>query len=283
MKILFLISFFLLTNFVNAQIIYNKTWATGDLPQSGTVNLSSLCLSTNPTAAYITDSFNNGQNWIRFETRLADSLCPAVGSAKRSEVSIFQADAAMVNGEWFQWRTQYPAWQPNDPTPEAIGQYHHPALAKTGPPVFEIWSENGLLYAATTFDSTESGTPMETHSLIGAMNKGVTDEWLLYYHRSITSDGITRLYRNGLLVFERYGANANMYNGTLEPTGFFKIGIYKWVNGSSNVNVRSKQGSRVVYSGYLKVGNSSATYETFYPATTTPITPVSGVKGLFKL
>lgn len=253
-------------------ILYYVDWSTGDLSQSGAVNLSSLCLSTNPNSAYITDSFNDGQKWIRFETRLADALCPAIGTAKRAEVSIFQASEAMASGEWFGWTTMYPAWQQFDVAPEVIGQYHHPALSPTGPPPFEIWAESNKYYMANTFDTLGNGVLYSKNTLIGTIVPGQKEQWVVYYHRALNMTGIIRAWRNGVKVFERYGSNANRYAGSIEPTGFFKIGMYKWVNGSLNTAVRSKHGSRVVYAGYLKVGDSGASLSDFYTAPTPPDT-----------
>lgn len=252
-------------------IIYDVSWTSGTISQGGLVNTASLCISTNTTAATIVDSFNAGQNWLRIETKLTDGPCPTTLKANRSEVSIFSANAAMTTGEYFYNEQMYPLWQLKDPTPEITWQYHHPdGLSKTGPPPVDLWVQNGSYYIGGAHDENGTNTPVERLVKIGDVVPGQVEKWLLYYHRSLSSDGVIRVWRNSVLVFEELGPNANKVSGAIEPTGYYKTGIYKWVNGSTTAGVPSKQGSRVIYIRNIKVGTAAAVPEDFYPAILPP-------------
>lgn len=273
MKLLLTILF--LISIAQAQIITNITWATGPLGQGGAVNTASQCAPPNDSSA-ITDSFIIGRA-VRFQTNRDDALCPAGSTGKRQELSFFQSSASMTQGEWFFLKTMYPAWQPADPRPELIWQYHQRDTSISGTPLVSIWVENGIAKVSGAY--TIGGTRNVIDYTLGPISPGKVDEWLLYYKRSITSTGITRIWRNGVLVYERYGANANELWGSIEPTGYFKWGLYKWVNAGPNP---STQGARVIYETSNKVGNATATFEDFYPPTP-PAPSETGIKGKFKL
>lgn len=265
MRIVLIISLLFNICFGQTGIIYDVYEGSGTLSQGGQVNLASLCLATNPNAGSMSDSFNGSNLWVRFVTALTDGQCPLASGTKRSEVSIFQASAAMTTGVWFYEEMLYPSWIMPDPRPEVIWQYHD--VVTNGSPPIELWVESGNYYVVGTYNPT--GTlPITFKTYIGTVSPGKKEEWLLQYVRAIDVTGILRVWRNGQLAYERLGANANLYNGGLEPTGFYKMGLYKWVNGGSNP---SKFAERVIYGGYLKVGDSTATYNSFYPVV--PPTP----------
>lgn len=264
-KLIFILTLSLFANFVNGQIIYDVDWATGGLSQGGQVNLASQCYPPNDTAI-ICDSFNAGSNWLRFSTKLTDAQCPPASGTKRSEISIFSASLAMTTGVWFYWENMYPTYEAFDPKAEVIWQYQKPVTSPAGSPPLELWVENGLYYVAISFDSTGSN-PLTRKIWMSNVIPGQHEQWLVYYKRSIGSDGEIRIWQNQRVVFEQLGANSNKIGGTLEGTGYVKMGIYKWVNGGANPSLFPE---RVVFSGYWKVGNAAATYEDFYP---TPLPP----------
>ncbi|WP_336515896.1 PKD domain-containing protein [Pollutibacter soli] len=68
---------------------------------------------------------------------------------------------------------------------------------------------------------------------LGAVVKGQWEDWLLERNWSGGSDGFLRFYRNGKLVYEKYGANYFTRGGDA-PIARMQHGLYKWVWATSN-------------------------------------------------
>lgn len=257
-------------------------FATGTLGQSGKVNLASQCSPPNTLAIIVRadSNFSNGKAAVRFQTNLTDTLCPLNSKGKRNEVSLFTASTYMQNGTWFQVRTRYPSWQPADPRPETIWQMHQPDNSiGQSTPLVELWVENNVCYIVGSY--IIGGVTTTFQDIVGTIVPGVEDVWTLHYVRSITGTGVTEVYRNGYLIWSRYGANCNDNGaGAIEDIGYFKWGMYKWVNAGANP---SKQGARVVFVGDVKIGYAGNTIADLQPIASIPTPSSGGVKMLIKL
>lgn len=119
---------------------------------------------------------------------------------------------------------------------------------------------------------------------LGKVEKGVWVDWLLHRNWKSDSSGFLKLYKNGVLVFEHYGPNADGRSG-VAPICRIQHGIYKWVWASSNGQGEGT-GSALpgqdpnapntpvkLYIGEVKFGNSSARIEDFLKTGTTPPPP----------
>jgi hypothetical protein len=68
---------------------------------------------------------------------------------------------------------------------------------------------------------------------LGPVIKGVWEDWLLERNWKTDASGFIRFYRNGKLVFEKYGANYFGRSGDA-PIARMQHGLYKWVWATSN-------------------------------------------------
>lgn len=240
-------------------VTLNKDFNTGTLTQ-GIFLTSGLC--NQPHDGYLTDSFStDGGKSFRTEVRLTDTTC---GFSKRSEMNIPVANTVSKTAEWFAFDTYVPTWQPDDVKVEGFVQYH---TLSSNPPPFLLAVENGV-YQFRQFYKPDGVTVFNLVTPFGTFPKGQWNKFVVHYKRSLGSDGLIELWCNGTRYISKTGPNACLENGAIEPTGYFKFGMYKWVNSGASP---SQHGARVVYVDNIKVGNATATISDFVTASTPPV------------
>ncbi|MBL0356918.1 MAG: heparin lyase I family protein [Chitinophagaceae bacterium] len=244
---------------LKAQVTLNKDFNTGTITQ-GIFLTSGLC--NQPTDGYLTDSFStDGGKSFRTEVKLTDITC---GYSKRSEMNIPVANTVSKTAEWFAFETYVPLWQENDIKVEGFVQYH---TLSPNPPPFLLAHENGV-YQFRQWYKHDGVTITNLVQPVGSFPKGQWNKWVVHYKRSLGIDGLIELWCNGTRLISKTGPNACLENGAIEPTGYFKFGMYKWVNSGSSPSLH---GSRVVYIDNVKVGNATATINDFVTANTPPV------------
>jgi hypothetical protein len=247
----------------DAAVTLSKDFNTGTLTQN-VFSTASLC--NQPRDAYLTaDYATDGGMSVRFETRKTDVQC----FSYRAELYLSRLRTDMMSAEWFAFDTYVPASQPDDTRPESHAQYHQITEIDGSPP-WGLWYENGVYKLVQQFTLDGQETSIVTTDIPGTYPKGAWHKWVVHYKRSIGSDGLLEVWVDGQKRITRTGPNANQYLGTLEPTGSFKFGIYKWVNSGSNP---STQESRVVYVDNVKLGDSASTIADFVAGTPPPTIP----------
>jgi hypothetical protein len=103
---------------------------------------------------------------------------------------------------------------------------------------------------------------------LGVFEKNSWQSYVMHIKHSTGSTGLIELWRNGVKLMNRSGANMT-YVDDDEHNPSLKLGIYKsaW-NGSST----SETSTRVIYYDDIKIGNEYATYEDMVPVPNPPPT-----------
>ena len=255
MKYLLLIFFILLfcLQSKSQALTLDKDFNTGPLTQE---IFSTAGLCNQPHDGYLTDSFStDGGKSFRTEVRLTDITC---GYSKRSEMHIPVASTISKTAEWFAFDTYVPVWQQEDIRVEGFVQYH--ALS-SNPPPFSLTCENGV-YQLRQYYKPDGITVFNLITPLETFPKGQWNKFVIHYKRSLGNDGLIELWCNGIRYISKTGPNTTLENGAIEPTGYFKFGMYKWVNTGANPSVYA---ARVLYLDNIKVGNSTATINDFTP------------------
>lgn len=237
----------------HATITLSKDFNSGSVTQ-GVFNAAGLC--NPPFDGYLSSDFApDGGKSFRAETKLTDVIC---GGSKRSEMHVSMIRPEMISAEWFAFDTYVPASQPDDTKPEGFAQYHSNTSA--GSPPWGLWYENGAYKLVQSFAPTGTTPTTIVNNISGSYPKGQWHKWIVHYKRSLGSDGLIELWVDGQKKVTRTGANTNLYNGVIDPTGYFKFGIYKWVNAGANPSL---QASRVVYIDNVQLADSTTTIDDF--------------------
>lgn len=281
-KICILLTGILLTLESFSQVIVKQAGFESGTVLQGIFGQFQLCLSDNPGAGYISDSFaREGTKSLRLETKTTDSLC---GLSYRAAVYV-PFDASWYNS--YQTRvafsTYIPSWLPNDNSSyknELWMQMQIKPKVSFGNPVLGLWLVNGVWRLRHSFDTLAFGTrtlPYKDYS-IGAMNKGVWEDWVLLANFTINDpSGYIKLYKNGVLVIDIKGSNFNNEDGVIQEQPYFSLGPYKfgWPHPATAVTGVTK---RVGFFDRILFGSPAATYSDFAPVVPPVIPPIPDTK-----
>lgn len=231
MKIKYLLLIFLLlSTSTYSQLLFKTGWESGDILQNKfyRYSLAYTPYSNYPnghSAKIDTTIFSTGKKSLKFELRDKDS---SVSGGKRAELYVHSTDAIMKSVVWYSWSEYIPSNYLIDSRAELHMQVSM-VNTPTNPNV-ALWLLNDKWYLNIKFDSAGTGIKIEKRFLISlpTVDKGKWTKWILYYKPSIKYDGRITLWKNGVKVFDRIGANANKINGALDISKYFKFGIYKW-------------------------------------------------------
>lgn len=104
---------------------------------------------------------------------------------------------------------------------------------------------------------------------LGVFEKNSWQSYVMHIKHATGSTGLIELWRNGVKLMNRSGANMTSVDGD-EHNPSLKLGIYKsaW-NGSST----TETSTRVIYYDDIKIGNEYATYEDMVPVPNNPPPP----------
>lgn len=182
-----------------------------------------------------------GNYSIRFELRKTDGI---VGNSKRSEALRYTKSEPLQKSErWYAASTYLPADYATDPAPELVTQWHTDA----GSPPLALWTQNGQ-WRIVLFGTQQT--------ILGNYEKNKWVDWVYHVKWSPGSDGLVEVWKNGMKVMTRTGANiyANSIGGP-----YFRVGIYKWP-WKSGSNPASTSTKRIMYVDETRVGGENATY-----------------------
>lgn len=244
-----------------------------------------------------------GTKSARFEVRFGDSI---VGGNNRAEVNYNRLSPWADTLDKWAISTYRESPYPYDKGGEGHIQYQVAAGQGSGGPPWELGHWFGKPYLFITYNATGTGTNTAFEidlTKVGVKNpvRGtgpsgtvlvacpeVTDEWVdwaFYFKRSVGSDGIFRVWRNSVLVFERFGPNYNMYISggvpTLATTGYIKYGIYKY---TWNSNTKpSDVSERHLWHDDFMSGGPNTPMSAMFQSAQTPPTANAGTTQQLKL
>jgi hypothetical protein len=216
----------------------------------------SLGVSRHTSTSYgitaVTSPIYQGYRSARFELRSSD---PENHGGTRSELSF---PVALSLNRWYSYALFAPsALYKYDDDDEVISQWHQ----GDGTPALCLRVKADRIYIRI----------LGVWNDLGVFEKDKWQAWVMHIKHSPESDGLIEIWRNGVKVMSRYGAN--MYDLDDDDDlhyPYLKMGIYKsdW-NGSSTTSTSL----RVLYYDDIKIGNEWATYSTMVPTpnSTTPI------------
>jgi hypothetical protein len=187
--------------------------------------------------------FYNGAKSVRFELRDTD---PEANSGTRAELSF--PDATKLN-RWYAYALYAPGTRYKiDADDEVITQWHQGGGAT---PALCLRVKNDRLYLRVR------GTWID----LGVFEKDKWRAYVIHVKHSSGSDGLIELWRDGVKIVHRTGANMYAVTGDYHNPKL-KLGIYKseW-NGSGTTQTTQ----RVLYFDDIKMGNEYATYNDMTP------------------
>jgi hypothetical protein len=240
-----------------------STRAIGNLIWSDDADLSTLFgtyVKRHTATSYAITAVSNpvyqGLKSARFELRDSD---PEVQSGTRSEISF--PDATNLN-RWYSYALYAPSDKfKYDDDDEVITQWHQgggltPALC------VRVRKDRIFMRVLGTWID------------LGAFEKDVWRAYVMHVKHSSGSDGLIEIWRDGVKIMNRSGANAYKIDGDIHNPNM-KLGIYKsnWNgSGTTSTNVR------VLYFDDIRLGNENATYADMVPNKngSTPTTPDDG-------
>lgn len=257
----------------NGSILFESNMNLQSLTFGGILNNQQ---NTGSPKTKFTDSFSlyTGQNFnIRFQVDQSPLNF-------RQEIGTIPNTTLANQCQWYQVVLQTPAYEGNDPVPEVHAQINDQSgLLGTNIAITRV----GNKYALYNIYWPDGVTQMAHLYDIGTDNAGDVNNFVFRYKRSIGSDGIIEIWRNGSKVFltngrdlngnplpDTYtitGANANAVDGVLATGQYFKCGCYK----PDYHEAPPRPGNfpfRVVFVSYIKFGNANATIADFVTSST---------------
>jgi hypothetical protein len=243
---------------VSTKAIGNLIWSDNLEGSSYFTSVPSVQTSTSYAITTASNPVYQGYKSARFELRDTD---PENHSGTRTEISF--DDATNLN-RWYSYALYAPsAYYKYDADDEIITQWHQgggltPALC--------LRVKSDKLYIRIL-----GSTWVE----LGAFDKDAWHAYVMHIKHSSGSDGLIEIWKDGVKILNRSGANMYKVEGDLHNPNV-KMGIYKsdW-NGSGTTATNI----RVLYLDDIKIGNENATYADMVPTkngTTTPTTPTDG-------
>jgi hypothetical protein len=208
----------------------------------------SIQTSTSYGITRVTSPIFQGYKSARFELRASD---PETNGGTRAEIS-FQP-ATNLN-RWYSFAVYAPSdkfkWDDED---DCLVQFHQgdgetPALC------LRVLEDRIYIRILGVWND------------LGVFEKDKWQAYVMHVKHSTGSTGLIELWRNGVKLMNRYGANMRSVDDD-EHNPSLKLGIYKsaW-NGSST----TETSLRVIYYDDIKIGNEYATYEDMVPVPNTP-------------
>jgi hypothetical protein len=197
-----------------------------------------------------TSQFYNGTKSVRFELRDTD---PEANNGTRAELSF--PDATNLN-RWYAYALYAPGAQYKiDTDDDVITQWHQGGGAT---PALCLRVKNDRIYLRVL------GTWID----LGAFEKDKWRAYVMHVKHSAGSDGLIELWRDGVKIINRTGANMYAVTGDFHNPKL-KLGIYKsdW-NGSGTTQTTQ----RVLHFDDIKLGNEYATYNDMVPVPNTNVT-----------
>jgi hypothetical protein len=207
-----------------------------------------------------------GNRSLRVELRKTDA---EIAGNKRSEiVDNSYPIPHETNRRWWAFSNYLPADFGRDSVHEILAQWHYRATnsdLSTSPPLsLQIYKGDWIV--ELRYDSVDinidNGQNIKLVSFnLGPWQKGVWNDWVFNYEYSPNNDGYLKVYKDGKLLIDYKGKS--FYKGSYDP--YFKIGLYRWVWGSSwpSELEQSVYNTRVYYFDNVKIGNKNSILQDF--------------------
>lgn len=231
-----------------------STRATGNLVWSDNIEGSTFLstgVSRQTSTTYgitaVSDPYYQGVKAARFELRDSD---PEIKNGTRSEISF--PETTNLN-RWYAYALYAPSAQfKYDSDDDVITQWHQGG-GKT--PALCLRVKADRLYIRIL------GTWVD----LCAFDKDKWHAYVLHINHSAGSDGLIEIWRDGVKIMNRSGANMYAVTGDFHNPNV-KMGVYKsdW-NGSGTTQTNI----RVLYFDDIKIGNENATYADMVPTPNT--------------
>jgi hypothetical protein len=236
---------------VSTKAIGNLIWADN---LEGTTFFStgvSKQTSTSYGITAVSNPYYQGVKSARFELRDTD---PEIQSGSRSEISF--PDATNLN-RWYSYAMYAPSAQYKiDSDDDVITQWHQGG-GKT--PALCLRVKSDKLYIRILGIWTD----------LGVFDKDKWHAYVLHVKHSSGSDGLIEIWRDGIKIMNRSGANMYAITGDIHNPNI-KLGVYKsnWNGtGTTETNIR------VLYFDDIKIGNENATYADMVPTPAGTVPP----------
>ena len=186
----------------------------------------------------------SGTYAMRFELNKTDT---DVFGSKRAEMSRYSKGETNPYVErWYGMSIYLPGDYATDPAPEIVTQWQ----AYTAHPPLAVWTQKGE-WRIVQFGKTITS--------IGAYEKNKWTDFVFHVKWSAGSDGLVEVWKNGVKIYTRTGAN--IASG-LTTGVYMRTGIYKWPWKTWTTSTTTK---RIVYIDDVRIGNAYATYNDVVP------------------
>jgi hypothetical protein len=245
---------------VSAKAVGNLYWSDNLEGTSFFSTVVSKQTSTSYAITTVADPVYQGVKSARFELRDTD---PENHSGTRSEISF--PETTNLN-RWYSYAMYAPAdGFKYDTDDDVITQWHQGGSLT---PALCLRVKTDKLYIRILGAWTE----------LGAFDKDVWHAYVMHVKHSSGSDGLIEIWKDGVKIFNRSGANMYKVEGDLHNPNV-KMGIYKSQWNGSGTSLTNK---RVLLLDDIRIGNEYATYADMVPAsnnttttTTTTTTPTT--------
>jgi hypothetical protein len=235
----------------SANLMYNESFE-GSNPFSTYVGKQS---STTYGITVSSDHAYTGTKSARFELRDTD---PIASNGTRAEIKF----PPLTNpNRWYSYNIYFPSAQYQyDSDPEILNQWHQgggisPSIA------VETRYDRMLIDVRP-----DPGTKFKYD--LGAMVKDKWSTLVLHIIHSHGADGLIEIWKDGVKILTRTGANSYAYPPYDHPK--WKLGLYKWGwNGTGTTDTKL----RVVYFDNIRLGDENATYADMTSGSTAPPPP----------
>lgn len=193
----------------------------------------------------------NGTKCAKFELWYTDTMN---NSGTRSEITF---PTNTNNNRWYSFAMRFPGldW-PIDTDDEVINQWHQgggltPALC--------IRTMNDSMYLRIVKDVT--GGAQDTWINLGHIVKDVWRAYVMHINHSSTSSGLIEIWRDGVKILNRAGANMYAVAGSVTNPNW-KLGVYKsgWNDDETTMTKR-----RVILFDDIRLGNENSNYREMCP------------------
>jgi hypothetical protein len=206
------------------------------------------------------NTFYQGKMCGRFELRDTD---PSASGGTRAEVKYPPLTNA---NQWYSYAVFFPSYNYRyDSEAEIISQWHQGGGVS---PSVSLITRYDKLYL-----EIRSVPKIRQQFLLGNLVKDKWQRYVFHIVHSPGSTGLVEVWRNGVKIFTRKGANAYSFSSYDKPS--FKVGLYKWEwNGTKTTDTRK----RVIFFDNVRVGSQYATYSDMVLSAFRSITPLAQIK-----
>jgi hypothetical protein len=240
---------------VSADVIHLADFENGTF--GDLVNANGCCSYSHAVSS---TQARDGSYSIRFQSSSND---PVSGNTPGKTMLGWNSTGGVGTERWYSFSVFFDStWKDHtkDPNGTIIYQWHRVNDACdtfTGQNLAFRVLPNENLVVVNSSDSTQcntNSTVAKAQWNLGAISKGSWTDFVVYAKWSFQSDGILRVWKNGVEVIERVGPN--FVNDSSSP--FIRFGIYKsWWNREQP----SPADKLIAYFDDVRIANANSSYE----------------------